>query len=72
MQGSFPTKSKACAVHNDNIFCAVGSRVEVCNFQGTVKTALSFTELEGQPIHIDSNDKFLAVVTTTGEYFKRR
>ena len=66
MQGSFPTKSRACAVHNDNIFCAVGSRVEVCNFQGTVKTALSFTEAEGQPVHIDSNDKFLAVVTTIG------
>jgi intraflagellar transport protein 140 len=65
-QGSFPTKSKACAVHNDNIFCAVGSRVEVCNFQGTVKTALSFTEAEGQPLHIDSNLKYLAVVTTTG------
>lgn len=64
--GSFPTRSRACAVHNDNIFCAVGSRVEVCNFQGTVKTALSFTETEGQPVHIDSNDKFLAVVTTTG------
>ncbi len=66
LSGSFPTKSRACAVHNDNIFCAVGSRVEVCNHQGTVKSALSFTEAEGQPEHIDSNDKFLAVVTTTG------
>ena len=65
--GSFPTRSRACAVHNDNIFCAVGSRVEVCNFQGTVKTALSFTETEGQPVHIDTNEKFMAVVTTTGE-----
>ncbi len=69
--GSFPTRSRACAVHNDNIFCAVGSRVEVCNFQGTVKTALSFTETEGQPVHIDSNDKFLAVVTTTGKSYRR-
>lgn len=67
--GSFPSRSRACAVHNENIFCAVGSRVEVCNFQGTVKTALSFTEAEGQPLHIDSNDKFLAVVTATGKYF---
>ena len=66
MLGSFPTKSRACAIHNENIFCAVGARVEVCNFQGTVKTALSFTEAEGQPIHIDSNNKYLAVSTTEG------
>lgn len=62
---AFFTKGVACALHKEDMFVAVGQRVEMCTLQGVVKKVLSFAEAEGQPIGIDVWGDCLAVVSNT-------
>ena len=50
----------------DTVFVAEGGRVNVCNFQGSVRHSIPFTNKEGEPCAIDLNGDFLAVATTNG------
>eukprot|EP00741_Cyanophora_paradoxa_P007333 tig00001107_g7093.t1 len=48
--------AKACqavAIESERLFMAVGSRIEICNFQGSVTQSISFSDLEGDPTHLD-------------------
>lgn len=47
-------------------FVAEGSSVKIYNFMGTQKGHISFSEAEGNPVHIDINGRFLAVITNKG------
>jgi intraflagellar transport protein 140 len=40
--------------------------IKICNFAGTQKGMVTFSEAEGHPEHIDINGKFLAVVSGKG------
>ena len=63
----FPTSAKALALyHNDTLFRASGSYVELCNLHGNVKSKISFSEQEGHPHHLDLNGNYLAVATDKG------
>jgi intraflagellar transport protein 140 len=62
---AFFTKAVACALHKEDIFLAVGQRVEMCSLQGVVKKVLSFADTEGQPVSIDVWGDCLAVVSNT-------
>jgi intraflagellar transport protein 140 len=63
---SFATRAKAMVLHGDDIYQAVPGRVEVLNLQGVVKKALSFTEVEGNPLHLDACGDYIACSTSTG------
>lgn len=47
-------------------FIAEASNVKICNFRGTQKGVVAFSEAEGLPQHVDVNGKFLAIVTNKG------
>ena len=71
-QEPFPCTGKAMAIADassivdDALFIAEQSLVKVCNFTGTQKGSISFTETEGNPEHVDLNGQYLGVVTHRG------
>ncbi|GLE10446.1 hypothetical protein PINS_up022547, partial [Pythium insidiosum] len=62
----FKCASNAMVVRGDSIYRASGNHVEICNVQGVVKNSISFTEAEGRPMLLASQNKFLAVATDRG------
>uniref|UniRef100_K3W6X2 Uncharacterized protein n=1 Tax=Globisporangium ultimum (strain ATCC 200006 / CBS 805.95 / DAOM BR144) TaxID=431595 RepID=K3W6X2_GLOUD len=64
--GQFKSDAKAVVVRGDSIYRTNGNHVEICNIQGVVKNAISFTEAEGCPALLSLQNKFLAVGTDRG------
>lgn len=62
----FESAGLACALGEDSLYRAAGSRVECCNFQGIVKQTLAFDAAHGACTHVDANGEFLAAVTDAG------
>jgi len=77
---TFPTKARFIeilgngSVDNTLIYRAVGSKIEVCNYQGVVKKSYSFSETEGTVELLDINNRFMAAATSNGiiKVFKLR
>lgn len=64
--GQFKCEARALVVRGDSIYRTNGNHVEICNVQGVVKNAISFTEAEGRPALLSLQNKFLAVGTDQG------
>ena len=64
----FSSAARAMALREETLVRAspTSANVELCNLQGVVKQKISFSEGEGSPTHLDMNNKFLAVATSTG------
>ncbi|CAM9668740.1 unnamed protein product, partial [Ectocarpus sp. 12 AP-2014] len=64
----WPCLARSVAVDDarDQAFVAAGSRVEIYNLKGGFKSALAFTEAEGNPILVSLCGSFLAVATDRG------
>eukprot|EP00743_Colponemidia_sp_Colp-15_P005070 GILK01005459.1.p1 GENE.GILK01005459.1~~GILK01005459.1.p1 ORF type:complete len:1424 (+),score=370.05 GILK01005459.1:129-4400(+) len=60
----FPSRATSVGIHGDSLYACVGSKIEVCSFNGTVKQTLAFTESEGEPLLVDINGHFLVVGTS--------
>lgn len=60
---SFATKAQRCVIHNDSIYACVGARIEVLSLQGVFKSALAFTEAEGVPNFLATQDNFMVCGT---------
>jgi len=55
----------SCSSHERIAFIATKSKVELCNFQGSVKKTIQFSaEVEGAPIFLDVCDAVLCVATS--------
>eukprot|EP01051_Picozoa_sp_SAG22_P005357 SAG22_NODE_316_length_12517_cov_75.265180_1_plen_503_part_10 len=53
-------KNAACmAIKGDSVYVVAGSRVEVCNLQGTIKHTIGFTDAEGEPTTLDIMGNYL-------------
>lgn len=63
---SFKSKARACAVIGETVFCAVGNKIELCNFQGIVKSSLIFSDEEGVPLALHIHKAHMAVFTSGG------
>ncbi|XP_069761379.1 intraflagellar transport protein 140 homolog isoform X2 [Narcine bancroftii] len=61
--GSFPCDCCVVAVHEESIYTVEPNRVQVRTLQGTVKQLLVFSEMEGNPCHLQICGNFLAVGT---------
>eukprot|EP00276_Gloeochaete_wittrockiana_P002244 CAMPEP_0184673476 /NCGR_PEP_ID=MMETSP0308-20130426/86689_1 /TAXON_ID=38269 /ORGANISM="Gloeochaete witrockiana, Strain SAG 46.84" /LENGTH=1407 /DNA_ID=CAMNT_0027120965 /DNA_START=36 /DNA_END=4259 /DNA_ORIENTATION=- len=62
----FQRPCSAVAIHQENVYIASSTRVEVCNLQGVIKQTLAFSEPEGDPVLLDIGGNFLAVATKNG------
>lgn len=60
---SFQTRAQICSIHNDSIYACVGSRIEILSMNGVVKSALAFTDHEGQPNYMSIQENFMVVST---------
>lgn len=60
---SFATKAQRCAIHQDSIYACVGSRIEILSLQGVFKSALAFTESEGVPNFLATQENFMVCAT---------
>lgn len=58
--------SDASFLADEAWFVADGYSVKLNNFRGVQKGEVSFSEAEGQPVCLDVNDKYLAVITSKG------
>ncbi len=47
----------------DSVFISDGLLVKVCNFAGTAKGSINFSEAEGGPLMLDLNGQYLGVIT---------
>jgi hypothetical protein len=54
----------AMALHGDCLYRTAEGRVEVCNWAGVVRQPLPFDEAQGQPLLLDVNNGYLAVLTS--------
>lgn len=63
---AFAKDTALIAIKGQTLFCLCGARVEVCNLQGTVKSTLAFTDVEGAPTTFDVMGSFLVVATAHG------
>ncbi len=61
---SFPCDSPSMALHKDSIFRCSTKKVEVLNLAGTIKQTLDLEEHHGDPVCLDVNGDFLAVLTS--------
>ncbi|WIA30074.1 hypothetical protein OEZ86_000169 [Tetradesmus obliquus] len=55
------------ALYNESVYRTAERRVEVCNLSGVVKQTLMFDEGQGQPLLLDTNNEYLAVLTSTAQ-----
>jgi intraflagellar transport protein 140 len=64
----FPTAATCGIVDaaREQVFLAVGSRIEIVNLDGGHKSSIPFTDGEGCPTLLDVNGNFMAVVTDKG------
>ena len=60
---SFKSTALCVSVHTESVYVGLPSRIEVCNWQGTCKQTLAFTEAEGDPILMHINGNFLVALT---------
>lgn len=56
----------ASHIIDEALFIADQGMIRVFNFGGTQKGSIAFTEAEGNPLHLDINNKYLAAVTNFG------
>ncbi|TKR66752.1 hypothetical protein L596_022998 [Steinernema carpocapsae] len=63
---SFKCSPKDAAIAQQNIFTLEKDKINVRTFQGTVKRAINFPEMEGDPVLMDFNDKWMCAGTTNG------
>ena len=50
----------------DSIFICDDYNIKIYNFNGAIRGNIAFSEVEGKPITIDINGKYLAVITNKG------
>ncbi|PIK61717.1 putative intraflagellar transport protein [Apostichopus japonicus] len=62
--GTFVTESPLVVVHEQSVYTTEPGKIQVRNFQGTVKQLITLTEQDGEPICFDACEKFLAVATS--------
>ncbi|XP_019615052.1 PREDICTED: intraflagellar transport protein 140 homolog [Branchiostoma belcheri] len=65
MTGTFQTDSALVCMHEQNLYTIEPGKIQVRNFQGTVKQLLTFSETEGEPIAMDVCGHFLVAGTST-------
>lgn len=63
--GTFVTESPVLVLHEQSVYTTEPGKIQVRNFQGTVKQLISLTEQDGEPVLFDVCEKFLVVVTDT-------
>ncbi|XP_046855391.1 intraflagellar transport protein 140 homolog isoform X2 [Xenia sp. Carnegie-2017] len=64
--GSFTCDSLVVVAHAQSVYTLEPGKIQVRNFQGTVKQVLSFNESEGDPIVMDVCSSFLVSATILG------
>ena len=62
---AFPCEAHSMGIHREAVYAAVGPRVEVHTFGGTVKHVLAFNASQGEPRVLDINGSIMAVATST-------
>eukprot|EP00058_Branchiostoma_floridae_P021724 XP_002607214.1 hypothetical protein BRAFLDRAFT_118626 [Branchiostoma floridae] len=65
MTGTFQTDSALVCMHEQNVYTVEPGKIQVRNFQGTVKQLLTFSETEGEPIAMDVCGQYLVAGTST-------
>ncbi|OQS07185.1 Intraflagellar Transport Protein [Thraustotheca clavata] len=64
--GTFKTNATAMQLRGDVVYMTNGNHVQIANASGTVKNSLSFTQVEGKPMLLHVNNKYLTVGTDMG------
>ncbi|KAK0394620.1 hypothetical protein QR680_000840 [Steinernema hermaphroditum] len=63
---SFKCSPKDAAIGLQNIYTLENDKINVRTFQGTVKNVINFPEMEGDPVMMDINDRWMCAGTTNG------
>ncbi|XP_033630790.1 intraflagellar transport protein 140 homolog [Asterias rubens] len=64
--GTFTTDCRIVCLYEQNAYTTEPGKIQVRNFQGTVKQLITLNEMEGEPVTMDISGHFLVVTTTTG------
>uniref|UniRef100_A0A914QJ26 IFT140 second beta-propeller domain-containing protein n=1 Tax=Panagrolaimus davidi TaxID=227884 RepID=A0A914QJ26_9BILA len=63
---NFTCSAKDATVFGSMVIVLESNKLDIRTFQGTIRQTLGFREIEGLPILMDFNGKYMAVATTNG------
>ncbi|XP_074648558.1 intraflagellar transport protein 140 homolog [Tubulanus polymorphus] len=64
--GSFACESMILCMYEQNVYTLEPGKVQVRTPQGTVKQLLNFTDIEGEPTHVNTCGSYLVIGTSNG------